>query len=330
MRDRTSTGVAPGQHSHNPFVPLWWLRSPHLQTLWAGVLRSVPRPDMTQERLELPDGDFVDLAWSHGPGTGLAILLHGLEGSLDSTYIRGMVHALLAHGWQSVVMHFRGCSATPNRLPRTYHSGDTQDLALVAARIRERFPEIPIAAIGFSLGGNVLLKWLGESGARACVDVAVAVSAPMELAVCAKRLEHGISRIYQRHLIDLLHAKIREKFSSGDAPIDVQALESWRTFRSFDDHVTAPLHGFAGVDDYYARASARQYLGSIGVPTLIIQARDDPFMSESVIPAPDELSAVTTLEVSEKGGHVAFIGGTLLPHYWLEDRIPRFLDDALR
>ncbi|NIR32100.1 MAG: hydrolase [Gammaproteobacteria bacterium] len=319
--------TAGGRHTASSFHPAWWLSSAHLQTVWQTLFRHRPAVALRRERVELPDGDFIDLDWTLRGGDPVAVILHGLEGSIESPYARGTLDALARRGWRAVLMHFRGCSGEPNRLDRGYHSGDTADLQHVVALLRAREPRTPFAAVGFSLGGNVLLKWLGEQGTRAPLCAAVAVSVPFLLARVAQRLEHGFSRVYQWWLLRSMHDGLRRKFARRPPPFDLAALRTWRTFRSFDDHVTAPLHGFADAEDYYRRASSRPFLRDIRVPTLILHARDDPFMDPEVIPTPEELSPSTTLELSEQGGHVGFVDGAtpLTPRYWLDERIPAFL-----
>ncbi len=314
-----------------PFEPAWWLPGPHLQTLWAARVRRPVRPHTRRERLELPDGDFVDLDWS-GDGQGaIVVILHGLEGSLESRYAAGLLKALAQRGWRGVLMYFRGCSGVCNRLPRGYHSGDTGDMAYLFQTLRRREPATPLAAVGYSLGGNALLKYLGETGTAALPDAAIAVSVPFLLEQSARRLERGFSRIYQRHLIDSLKHKIRLKFETMPCPLDLPPLHRLKTFHAFDDAVTAPLHGFSGADDYYSRASSRQYLGGIRKPTLILHALDDPFMYPRSVPSEEELPEVVSLELSRHGGHVGFVSGTIpwRPRYWLEERIPAWLEDKL-
>jgi uncharacterized protein len=323
---------AGGRLARSDFRAPWWLRSAHLQTIYPTLFRRGPRISLRRERLELDDGDFLDLDWSAGAGGPVVLVLHGLEGSSDSPYARGMLGAVHARGWRGVVMHFRGCSGEPNRLPRSYHSGDTGDLARVIAHLGGRGDVSALAAVGYSMGGNVLLKWLGEQGAGAGLDAAVAVSVPFTLSAAADRLTRGLSRIYQQRLIADLRAKMQRKFSRGACPIDLHRAGRSRNFWEFDDCVTAPLHGFADVHDYYARSSSRQFLGGIRVPTLILHAEDDPFMSPEVIPSPDELSPCTRLEVSARGGHVGFVQGAVpwRPRYWIEERIPGFLAEHIR
>ena len=332
-------GAASGWNSHAGALPhgrcvpsrfhvAWWLSSPHLQTVWPTLFRSTPEISIERERLELDDGDFIDLDWTTRRCGPRLLVLHGLEGCSQSHYVRGLATTMHGMGWRVVAMHYRGCSGEPNRLPRTYHSGETADLHRVVRELRRREPNTPLCVAGYSLGGNVVLKWLGEREAKAEVDAAVAVSVPFLLDVAAERLTRGLSRLYQWYLLRLMRQKLVAKFGRWKKPpIDLSRRHSWRTMRAFDDAVTAPLHGFLDAHDYYRRSSARRYLGGIAAPTLILHARDDPLMSEAVIPAPQELSGSTTLELSDGGGHVGFIGGASPAEadYWLERRIPKFL-----
>ncbi len=305
------------------FKPAWWCRGPHMQTLWPYLFRRIPYIELKRERIELPDGDFLDLDWTVNNDGPIVLILHGLEGSSNSKYARGLLKAVHDHGWRSVVMHFRGCSGEPNRLPRSYHSGETGDLAYVVDLLRRHEPKTPLFVVGFSLGGNVLLKWLGEMGKQAPINAAVAVSVPFLLAESAKRLERGFSQIYQWGLMRSMCQSMAEKRNRMKLPLKIEDLSALKTFRDFDERVTAPLHGFSGADDYYARSSSRQYLKEIQVPTLIIHSRDDPFMTDAVIPQPSELSPLTRLELSNYGGHAGFVSGEFpwSPRYWLEQRI---------
>lgn len=289
------------------YRPAWWLPSGHLQTLWPFVFRPPAQPVAQTERLDTPDGDFVDLAWFGGPDGPVVLLLHGLEGGLRSHYVRRTVHALTHAGYRACLFQFRGCSGEPNRLARSYHSGDTADLAFVLAHLHTS-GRTADAAIGYSLGGNVLLKWLGENGSDAPLRCAMAVSVPFDLGHAADRMATGLSRIYQRYLIDSLVAKCRVKFGRHGSPT-AQPLTQLKTFRLFDDQVTAPLHGFEGVDDYYNRSSSKAFLHAIGVPTLLLHAADDPFMYPHTAPTPDDLSGQVRLEQVARGGHVGFVTG---------------------
>src|SRR3989344_1090781 len=305
------------------FKPAWWCRGAHMQTLWPYLFRRTPRVELRRERLELPDGDFLDLDWTLNNNGPIVIVLHGLEGSSDSKYARGLLKAVHEHGWRGVVMHFRGCSGEPNRLPRSYHSGETTDLAYVVNLLRNREPETPLLDVGFSLGCNVLLKWLGTVGSQAFIKAAVAVSVPFLLGESAKRLDQGFSRVYQWGLMRSMRNAVAEKRRRMKLPLKIEDLSALRTFRDFDEHITAPLHGFAGADDYYHRSSSRQYLKEIQVPTLIVQSRDDPFMTDAVIPQDGELSPAIKLELYDSGGHVGFVARRHLwnPDYWLEGKI---------
>jgi predicted alpha/beta-fold hydrolase len=309
---------------HTEYNAPWWLPEGHLQTLWTTLTRRRPPIFTRRERLELPDGDFLDLDWVGGGLGPIVVVLHGLEGSIESPYARGLLSEVVAKGWRGVLVHFRGCSGAPNRLPRAYHSGDTGDVTTVVAEIQRRAPGVPIAAVGYSLGGNVLLKWLGERGGKSPLTVGVAVSVPFVLSDCATHLDQGFAKVYQAHFVHSLKATYTRKQPLG-------VLRDIRSIREWDDRVTAPLHGFDGADDYYTRSSSRQFLGQIEVPTLILHARDDPFMTPAVIPRADELSKSITMEVSRSGGHVGFVSGDspLQPEYWLEKRIPAFLAQHL-
>jgi uncharacterized protein len=314
------------------FQPAWWCRGPHLQTLWARLVRRhTPRPSLQRERLELPDGDFIDLDWTETGSGPIVVILHGLEGSSDSPYARGVLQAVERRGWRGVVMHFRGCSGEPNRLARSYHSGDTGDLAYFIDVLHRREPHAPLALVGYSLGGNVLLKWLGKTDKPVPLRAAVAVSVPFDLHCAADRLQQGFSRLYQWQLMRSMRDRIAEKRQRMELPLKIRDLSALKSFRDFDEYVTAPLHGFDNANHYYTASSSRQYLKGIAVPTLVLHARDDPFMTEAAIPRDDELSDAVTLELSARGGHVGFVAGAWpwRPRYWLEERIPEFLASYL-
>lgn len=305
------------------YAPVWWLPDGHSQTLWAALCRRVPGVVTRTERVALPDGDFVDLAHVGRTGAPIVLVLHGLEGNLHSPYARALMIAIVARGWHGVLLHFRGCSGVPNRLARSYHSGDTDDLAHVVDLLRRRTPALAIT--GYSLGGNVLLKYLGERGADIACAAACAVSVPFDLALAADTLNRGFARIYQRRLVASLQAKARRKFGLIEAPIDLAGLARWTDFRTFDERVTAPLHGFAGAADYYARSSSRPFLRDIAVPTLVVHALDDPFLAAGGIPSAPELGAPVTLELATRGGHVGFV---TTEAGWLERRITDFIAAA--
>ncbi|SFM34879.1 hypothetical protein SAMN05421721_103135 [Ectothiorhodospira mobilis] len=306
------------------FRPAPWLPGAHLQTVVPALLRPRVQLPLRRERLELPDGDFLDLDWAPAAAGPVILLLHGLEGSSRSPYAAGLMRCLHAAGFQALTMHFRGCSGEPNRLPRSYFAGDTGDLEHVVGVLRGRFPERPLGAVGISLGGNALLQWLGERGAAAPLTAAAALSVPFDLDGAARRMERGASRLYQRHLLTRLKRALARKAGHMDLPVDAAAVRRAHTFRAFDDAVTAPLHGFAGVDDYYTRCSCRPRLQGIRIPTLILHARNDPFMSPQVIPTAGELSQDIRLEITDAGGHAGFVEGW--GRYWHERRIPAWFD----
>lgn len=320
------------------FVPAWWLRGAHGQTIGGRLLRRRSGFEFRRERLELPDGDFVDLDWpavQPAEGTPLVIVLHGLEGSARSNYMLEMYRAVRREGLAAVGLNFRSCSGEPNRLPRLYHSGDTADLSFVLRRLADRWPARRIGAVGFSLGGNVLLKYLGEQGARAAgfpLRAAAAISVPFDLSAGARRLSRGFPRLYQWYLLRKLKRKVRAKRAQLEGVVPVRALLAARTFRVFDDLGTAPLHGFRDAEDYYGRSSATRYLATIAVPTLILHARDDPFLPPSAIP--DRIlegHRSITARLTARGGHVGFVAGPpWAPVFWAERTAARFLAGRLR
>ncbi len=323
--------MASGKITSSRFQPPWWLAGAHAQTIWSQLFRRRKKIVLRPERLELPDGDFVDLCWTQNNSGPIIAVFHGLEGSINSPYACGMMAAIEARGWRGVFMHFRGCSEEFNRLDRNYHSGDTGDIAYLISILQERFPHTPLAAVAYSLGGNALLKYLGEHPQLLMLNAAAAVSVPFLLGVGADRLDQGLSKIYQRHLIARLQAKMKAKYGDKNTDLPLDRLDSLSTFRLFDDQITAPLHGFRDVDDYYDRSSSRQFLAGINTPTLIIHSLDDPFMTPAAIPAEDELAPQVCLELSDRGGHVGFLGGKYpwQISYWLEQRIPEFFANYL-
>ena len=316
------------------FQPARWLRNRHAQTMFS----SLPwawraRPSLRREELELPDGDLTAVDWvvPDAPlpnGAPLLVILHGLESSAESAYARMLMKAALERGWRCCVLHFRDCGDYRNRLPRRYHAGETNDLRFFVDRLERGGDYGAIVAAGYSLGGNVLLKYLGEAGPNSPLMAAVAVCVPLNLHECARALTRGFSKVYQRHLLKRMKKSVAGKFDRHTAAFDWERAMSAKTFAEFDDAVTAPLHGFSGKDDYYDRCSSMHYLGDIETPTLIINALDDPFMTPGVIPHRDRLSAHVSLEISEAGGHVGFIeGGTpWRPRYYLPRRVVGFLE----
>lgn len=322
------------------FKPAWWLKNPHLQTLYPALFRKITAPLVRRERLITPDNDFIDIDWCGDGDKPLIILLHGLTGSSESVYIKGLQCVLLTHNFRSVALNFRGCSGESNHSARCYHSGETDDIHFLYQTLREREPNTAFAAIGFSLGGNVLLKWLGEQGEKLALFAAVAVSVPLVLSACSTKLDEGFSRFYRANLLRELKVYITDKQrhlekiglqTEANKIKQLGDLSNIKSFWQYDECVVAKLHGFKNAHDYYARSSSRQFLKTIAVPTLLIQAADDPFMTKNVLPKLDELAACVQLEITEEGGHVGFVTGKnpLKPLYWLEQRIPEFLKQHL-
>lgn len=304
------------------FRPSWWLRNPHLQTIYANKLSKRPSVDTRRERLELPDGDFLDINFSKRTSGPLVCLFHGLAGCIDSSYIQGAFHALEARGMRPLLMHWRGCSGEPNRLARSYHPGSTEDIAWLVELLGKRYPGVKLMAIGYSVGGNALLKYLGEQGSDCPLTAAMAVCPPLVLQMGANKLKTGLSRGYQRHLLHHMrsqHESKRLRYPHLGLPAASTALDD---FWKYDGALTAPLHGFRNVDEYYTRSSSRQFLPRIKVPTHVLYALDDPFFTPAVLPRADALGTHVTLETSRYGGHIGFMsGGFGSPDCWLDTRV---------
>jgi uncharacterized protein len=317
-----------------PFHPAWWCPGAHLQTIWGGVLRGHPELPLTRVRWELPDGDFLDAdELAAGPGAPILIVLHGLESSSQSANTLGILDQAHRRGWGGIAMNFRGCSGTPNRLRRSYHGGETGDLAWVVRKAAADHPDSPLLLIGFSLGGNVLLKYLGEQGEGLAPAVrgAAAVSAPVDLARSARGLTHGFSRVYGDRLVANLKRKTLLKLSRHPDLVNADALRAVRTLEEFDDLVTGPVHGFKDADEYWAKSSSAQFLPRIRRPTLLINAKDDPFLPADAIPAQAVAeNRYLRGEFPEHGGHLGFLmGSPWAPVNWAEERAAEFLAEQL-
>ena len=321
-----------------PYRAPRWLPGGHAQTIQATWLQ---RPQVTywRDRWETPDFDFIELDWLENTDhtghelkldqrdeTPLVVLFHGLEGDSNSQYARGLMHAVNERGWRGVVVHFRGCGGEINRLPRAYHSGDSAEIDWILRRLRSMRTG-PMYVAGVSLGGNALLKWLGEQGegARSVVTRAASVCAPVDLAAAGVALAQGVCLIYTRRFLVTLKAKTLAKMKRYPALCDKPRMTASRTLYEFDDLVTAPLHGFNGVDDYYARASSKPYLKTIALPTLVLNARNDPFLPARFLPAEQDVSPHVTLELPATGGHVGFVTGSFPGNItWLPQRLLQF------
>jgi predicted alpha/beta-fold hydrolase len=295
----------------------WWLPGGHAQTIYASLAAPRPRVEYRRERWDTPDGEFIDLDWLEKRETKngerseapLVALFHGLEGNSRSHYALALMAAVREKGWRGVVVHFRGCSGELNRLPRAYHSGDSAEIDWVLRRLRTR--NTRLFAVGVSLGGNALLKWLGESGAsaREVISRAAAISAPVDLMAAGNALDRGFNLFYVRHFLLTMKTKSLAKLARYPGLFDAARVRAARTLREFDDLVTAPLHGFRDTDDYWTRASAKPRLRSIHVPTLIANARNDPFLPAGALPRAGDVSDTVALDQPEDGGHVGFVSG---------------------
>ena len=317
------------------YSPPRWLAGAHAQTILP-ALRKPPAIRLRRERVDTPDGDFVDFDWLDGAAgaasaTPAVVLFHGLEGNSSSHYARALMRRLQAIGWRGVVPHFRGCSGEPNRLPRAYHSGDYAEVGWMLATIRARLPAAPLYAVGVSLGGSALLNWLGreQEQALATLVAAAAVSAPLDLTAAGIAIGQGLNRIYARHFLSTLVPKALAMGRRFPGTLDAAAIRRAGSMHAFDDAVTAPLHGFSSVDDYWRRASSKPWLGGVAVPTLVLNARNDPFIPASSLPDSHKVNRAVTLEQPDHGGHAGFA----LPPFpgsldWLPDRLLQFFTRA--
>jgi predicted alpha/beta-fold hydrolase len=326
-----------GKIKRSTFEAPKWAKNRHIQTIFPRFFQKRKRFTITWERLELPDNDFVDLAWGprHANPTGLVVMFHGLEGSIRSHYANDMMATLHAEGWQTVMMHFRGCSGKPNTTTRAYHSGDTNDALFLLQKLQRDYTHLPRAAIGVSLGGNMLLKLLGENPADHGLCAAISISAPLKLAECSLSINQGFSKVYQKYLLESMKRNLKQKMRTLDyssvLQITIDDVDHIANFHDFDNKVTAPLHGFVDAEDYYEKCSGFHFLSAIHCPTLILHAIDDPFMNHLVIPEAQDLARNVTIELSEHGGHVGFLQGTpWKPRIWLHQRVPAFLKQYLK
>ena len=317
----------------------FWLLGGHMQTIYAATLASTPEVSYRRERWELPDGDFVDVDWTDPtnteqnspanlpanlpPDLPIVVLFHGLEGNSQSGYAKALMASVKAKGWRGVVIHFRGCSGEPNRLPRVYYAGDTPEIQLLLSRVREHAPQAPIYAAGVSLGANALLKWLGESGeqAKTIINKAVAISAPMDLAASATALDTGLNRIlYTPRFVDSMRPKALAMLVRFPGLLDADKIKAAKTIHDIDNAVTVVLYGAKDAEDYYAKNAAKPWLNQIRLPTLILNAKNDPFIPAETLPTAAEVSEFVTLEYPEAGGHVGFSGRD----NWLPNRLLEF------
>ena len=313
-----------------------WLPGRHAQTLYPFFL---PRPTVaySRERVETPDGDFWAIDWAI-PSSNIAadapllVVFHGLEGDSQSNYARHLMLEAAALGWRGVVPHFRGCGGEPNRLPRAYHSGDHAEIGAILAALQARVgAPTPMVAVGISLGGSALLNWLGRAGpaARAVLAAAATASVPLDLMAAGVAIDRGFNRLYAWHFLHTLKPKALAMASRFPGRLDTARIAAASTMRDFDDAVTAPLHGFADVADYWTRGSSKQWLHGVHVPTLVLNARNDPFVPGASLPSPAEVSPWVRLEQPATGGHAGFLDGNFPGSAaWLPRHLATFLASA--
>lgn len=318
------------------FIPADFLSNAHVQTIWPFIFRKTADLNRIRERFITPDNDFFDVDWYGQGEKGIVILLHGLTGCSSSHYILGLQESLAREGYTTAAMNFRACSGEPNLKAGSYHAGFTQDIHQLYQQIRDRNQGTPVFTVGFSLGGNIMLKWMGEQARDIRITGAVAISVPYKLANCADKVDTGLAKIYRGHLIGHMKNKLDNKrkfFKENQLNTELEKLNSLgdlngiKSFWQFDNHVVAPLHGFADVHDYYQQSSAINYLKAIQTNTLLIHALDDPLMTPSVLPDKNQLSETTDLLLTPKGGHVGFFSRTQAGEieFWLQSAVLSYM-----
>lgn len=310
------------------YRPLRIFRNRHLHTIYPSLFRKVKGVAFMRERIDTPDGDFIDLDWSRIGAKRLVLAIHGLEGSSRSRYIPGIIKAFQRRGWDGVAYNLRGCSGEPNRTLRFYHSGDTSDLERVVAHILNRKHYKQLAIVGFSLGGNITLKYVGERGTSTPAELthAAAVSAPCDLRSSSWKLAESSNWVYMKNFLRHFHRKIRVKMRQFPGQISDERFWEIKNFKDYDDRYTAPLHGFTSAEDYWMKCSARPLLTGIRVPTLLINALDDPFLPEACHPVEEARENPNFFfEIPSLGGHVGFVARNAQREYWHESRITDFI-----
>jgi uncharacterized protein len=326
----------------SPYIAPWWLgrgaAGAHLQTVYPALFGTKPTIAYSRERWEsapngTPDGDFVDIdrvtSTLHAKDKPMLVVFHGLEGHSQSPYALNLMHEAKVRGWRGMVPHFRGCSGEINRLPRAYHSGDATEIEWILKRAKSEGPTQPLYVAAISLGGNATMKWLGDVGtdAASIVTAAAAISAPLDLMAAGNALERGFCKIYTKNFLITMKRKSLAKLAIHPGIFPREVAERARTLREFDDHITAPLHGYRDTDDYWTRASAKPGLRNVEVPSLILNARNDPFMPESALPIAADVSRRVTLDQPAEGGHVGFLSGRFPGHgRWMSERVMRFFE----
>ncbi|MCP4158955.1 MAG: alpha/beta fold hydrolase [Deltaproteobacteria bacterium] len=311
------------------YKPPLLFKNGHIQTVFPSLFRKVEDPLYKRERIDTEDGDFLDLDWSKNGNRKIAIVSHGLEGSSDRSYVTGMVRALKIEGWDSVAWNFRSCSGETNRLLKMYHSGASYDLEAVINHVAELKLYDEIALVGFSMGGNITLVHLGQKGKdiHPLVKKAVTFSVPCDLRGSSEELKKPSSKIYMKRFLRMLKEKIEEKAKLMPGKVDIRNFDKITDFKGFDDRYTAPFHGFKDAYDYWEKCSSKQFIENIKIPTLIVNAKNDPFLSESCYPITEaENNRFVTLETPSSGGHVGFVSFNSEKVYWSEKRTISFIN----
>jgi uncharacterized protein len=318
------------------YSPAWWIPGGHLQTLWGKFFRRQPPAPTRVERWDTPDGDFLEIhRIDSSPAAPRLLLLHGLEGTIRSHYAQGLLNEAVRRNWGADLLIFRSCGPELNRAKRFYHSGETSDLSFALDRVTAAYPNAPLALAGVSLGGNVLLKFLGERGTRlpARLKAAAAISVPFDLSRSSTRINRGFSRVYQRFFLGSLRRKALEKAARYPDLAAVDRIHGLRTLEDFDDLITGPLHGFRDAQDYYQKSSSLPYLERIRLTTLLLSAVDDPMLPPAVLEDVQRIAKQNPalhVEFQKKGGHAGFVAGSLpwRPFYYAEHRVGQFFASA--
>ncbi len=304
----------------------WGFRNSWTNTIYPALFRKVRGVQYQRERMELPDGDFIDIDWSRVGSSQLAIVLHGLEGNATRPYVKGMVRAFNRAGWDALGYNFRNCSGTPNRLLQSYHIGSTQDLSWLIRQLAAGLIYECIVLVGFSLGGNVVLKYLGEQADHlpAIVRAAIAFSVPVDVVNATHQIHKSCNRLYVWRFMQSMNAKIEQKRRQFPGQVH-QASRPARNFYEFDEWYTAPIHGFTSALDYWKRNSSIHFIAKISIPTLLVNAQDDPFLSPSCYPRQLAIAhSYFHLETPPHGGHVGFVSFGAQGEYWSEQRAVLF------
>ena len=317
---------------HN-FTPAFGLSNRHIQTLYSKFFRKDISLNLENGIFNLSDGDFIEYSWCNkptSPNTPIVLLLHGLEGSVNSPYIRGMMKTFEIHNISSVIMHFRGCGIEDNLFAKSYHSGQISDVQEFIQYIKNTYPKNDLCAVGYSMGGNILLKLLASYKHNSPIKKAISVSAPLLLDNSLKTINKGFSKIYQSYLLNNLKIHLKKKYKKHDIQklinFKEENIKNIKSIWEFDDIYTSKIHGFETAQNYYNISSSKQYLKDITIPTLLIHALDDPFMTKEILPNNEDLPKNIQLQVSKNGGHVGFISGSIFnPTFWLEEKIITYI-----